>query len=635
MALEPLRIRDLSGGIADGHPAHIPDNCVEAAYNVEFWDGTCGGRRNGSTAVVSALTNAMISNGLFVHTPTASRTTDRLWTLSDATGLLRFYDSAYTGTNPTITDGDIIIYGSGVDWATVHGKLFIAAKRVTSAAAALDRLAVYDGTSVRRVGIAAPTAAPTAANNGVGTYSGARKWRVRLSVQSAGATIRRSEPSAELSFTPSGTGSGVTVTRPGTLEGATHWELEEVGSNGVDWYRIATTLIGTTTHTTTLALTAVATTGILSDDIGDYSLIPSAKYLTVDDDRLIYAGSHEDTTKGSRVAWTPVYSDASGVGNDERAPTDVSGFLDFDSLDGGDITGIRSWNGKVIVFKRGQTHQMVRTGGRSRAYLPDTLSKLHGAIPGSIMEGTDKNSQSCLLFIDQEAGPMMLSAAGLRILLDERMRRLWKTTFNRNAVNAVSCLWHVGKGQGWWHIAGPAANDPNIRWVYESSTEGIVFHTIPQAARAATYFNQFPHFTADTGSATNTNRIIKGDDPTATSDYGTNFRAYVKTKAYQLGGLVRRFAFVSAILEAKASAGLSLTVTFIRDYGLESKATTVWIAPVGSEEFVSVPMDNAFLAECQALSIEFGDPAARAVAAWQVYGWTVPWTMGSSTTGAQ
>lgn len=631
MATEPLRIRDLSGGIADGHPAQIPDTCVTEASNVEFWDGRCGGRRNGSTAVKSSLTNPRA--GMFTHTPSAGAADDRLWTMASA-GDLAYYDSAYTETVPTIAALDNFLASAGVDWATLHGKLFIACDNETSGAVALSRLHVFDGTQVRRVGQAPPAAAPTATDNGVGLYTATRKFRVRFIVMSGSTVLLRSEPSAELTHSPSGTGSGVTVTRPTAVETATHWELEEVGLNGVDWYRTATIVIATTTSTTTIVLPSVSTTGTLSADIGTYALLPSAKYLTVDDDRLVYAADHEDATKGSRVGWTPVGGDSTAVGNDERVPTAVSGFLDFDSLDSGDITGIKGWEGKVIVFKLSQVHQMVRTGSRTRAYLPDTLSRVHGAVPHSIMEGTDRETRSCLLFIDQDAGPMKLGTDGLQILLDERMRRLWKETFNKSATYRVSCVWNAKKGQGWWHIASGSATAPDIRWVYESTTEGITFQTMPNPARTAAYFAGYPHFSADTGTATGTNRIIKGDHETATTDYSTTFRAYLRTKAFQLGNLQKRFTLTAAVLEASALAGVSLTVSIIRDYGRETLNYTASLAPVGSEEYVSVPMDNAAMGEAVAAQIEIGDATARDVAAWQVHGLMATWTPGSPTTGA-
>lgn len=630
-----LRITDLRGGVSDEHPAHVPDGTVVEAWDVDFWDGRCGGRRNGSTSVVGSL--ADVTGGLFVHTPTNAASADRLWRASRTNGgqPFTFYDSAYSGTTPTYspTDDEFNI-SNGLDMASLHGKLFIAVDNQTAADSAIARLRVFDGTVLRRAGQAPPAAAPTAADTGSGTLADARKYRVRFTVQSSGVTLLRSEPSAELSFTPSGSGSAVRVTRPTAVEGATHWELEEVALNGVDWYRIATTAIATTTYDDSLALVAVATTGTLSADIGAYSLPPSAKFLAIDDDRLILLGDHENSANGATAVWTPVKNDPNGVGNDERIDLTVTSRLDFDTGDGGDLTGGIGWQGKVIVFKKHRTYQMVRTSSRQRAYLPDTLSMIYGALPHSIVEATTDAGVSALLFLDAKAGPCIMSGmSGPQPLMGGRLRRKWTETFNASAVIPCSAVFHADKGQVWWHIAAGAWSVPSERWVYDLATGGITFHTLPLPAFAATYFAGAPHFSADTGVGSNTNRIVKGDDPSAISDYGTGFRAYVRSKAYQLGALFRRFGVQAAVLEAQPSAGTTIEAAVIRDYGKERRSVMADLTPEGGESHVTIPLDAQFLSECLALQFEFGDPEARACAAWQVDGLAAAWTLGSPTTG--
>lgn len=634
-ALNPLRITDLSGGIADGHPAQIGDRQVVEAVNVDYWDGKCGGRRNGSASVVSGL--ADVTRGLFVHTPTNNPADDQLWRIDDNTWTR--YSPAFALTTPSVTPADIFVPGnSEVDAVSLHGKLHIACKSTTSGGAALHRIHVYDGATIRRSGLAAPSAAPGVANQGAGALAATeRLYRVRYLDSSAGP-LRRSEPGPEVSFTPNGTSQFVRVTKPSAVsEGETHWEVELSLDRGAHWYRIATVAVGTSTYDDSETITTIAENGIPSEDIGDYSLIPSAKWLTVDNDRLVYAGNHENPLEDGTVGWSVVGSDTSGIGNDERAPADVGGFLKFNVLDGGGITDVIGWEGKVVVFKRHQIHQMIRTGSRLRGYLPDTISMMYGAIPFSVIEGTDRQSRPCILFVDEDAGPMMYGAEGVKILLDENLRKLWKETFNAAATfRKVSAVFHREKGQAWWHIASGVATAPTVRWVYDAATEGITIHTLPGSTVAATLFQGKPHFSRDTADAANTNRIIRGDDPAQTTDYGTQYRAYVVTRAYQLGQLLQKFEIQSAVLEAGALAATTVSVRVIRDYHSAVEASpwrSVSLAPTGASEYIVKPIDDLALGECAAAQLEFGDEVARDVAAWQIHGFALAWGINSPMTG--
>src|SRR5690606_5003066 len=103
-------------------------------------------------------------------------------------------------------------------------------------------------------------------------------------VQSVGTTLRRSEPSASQSFTPSGSGTAARVTKPATIsEGETHWEIE-ASTDNVNFYVIATQAVGTTTYNDS-ADPDTYSDNPLSEDIGDYTLLWSAKFLSVDEDR--------------------------------------------------------------------------------------------------------------------------------------------------------------------------------------------------------------------------------------------------------------------------------------------------------------------------------------------------------------
>lgn len=618
-----IDILDCSRGLSDLYPARLADDQVAAAWDVEFWDGQVCGRRNGSAAVVTGGTPGQAQESLFVHTPTTSASDNRLARATGATpGAVVLYDAAYSPTTPSITPADAFVFSQGVGWASIGGFLFIAAK------SAVDRLHVYDGTVIRRTGLAAP-AAPNVANTGAGSFADARQYRVRYTAQVGGVTVRRSEPSPATAFTPSGTGAAARITKPAAVnEGETHWEVEEIAPSG-DWYRIATVVVATTTYDDTLALSAVASTGVLSADVGDYALEYSARWLAVDEDRLLLGGAHDQAALSARVSWTPLGS-AVGAGNYERLPADVEGFLDFDTLDGGGLTGLVGWEGKVIVFKRGQVHQMVRSSSRLRAYLPDNLSRRHGALPNSIIEGTDVDGLSCLYFLDPEVGPMQLGFRGLRVLAPD-LQRTWKEEVNFAATQVACVGFHPEKQQVWWHVAIGAATKPSRRWMYSVESNGVVYHTIPHPVRSVAVWNGKPHMLLDNPDGV---VLVQGDDPAETTDYGdVEYRAYIRTRAYQKGGLMRRFGVVSGVVEARAATGVSVSITPVKDYGVESRTITVDLTPASAEEFVTKPVDNLYLTDAMSLQFEIGDAAARDSAPWQVHGVTMAVELGAPTTG--
>jgi hypothetical protein len=113
----------------------------------------------------------------------------------------------------------------------------------------------------------------------------------------------------------------------------------------------------------------------------------------------------------------------------------------------------------------------------------------------------------------------------------------------------------------------------------------------------------------------NTSSIHYAD--TGTTDSGTSYRAYVRTKPYVLGDLWTKFGLMAAALLAKASAGATLWIQMIRNFGIETKNVTVSLAPAGSEDHVVKPLDNASMSELNTVQLEYGDEAASSQA-WSI-----------------
>ena len=634
-----FNIKDLRGGEADEQPSTIADNQVAVAQDIDYWRSTLGGRRNGSVLALSLLAAEL--NALIRFQPQAEAE-GTLWTL-DENGAWVYYDTAYAPTPVTPSPADTfdpLQFATGV---TLHGKLFIA-NATESSAVALNRLHVWDGTTLRRTGLAPPVLAPVAANAGSGGVSGTRYYRVRFVVQDvSGAVLRRSEPSPEVTFTPSGSGASIDLTKPATVsEGETHWEVETSGDNA-NWYRIATVLVGTTTYSDVISLPqtiAITTGAVLSADIGDYALQQSYRWVVADRDRIIGFGNFSDPAEGSLVEWTPVGSDTSGVGNDERVPVDSGNTLDLDGEESGDITGAAAFDGRLFAFKLNRVYGLTQTGNREAAYLPQIVSSTYGALPGSVVEGVDARGRAALYFTDPELGPMRLSAEGFEVLA-WHLRDKWQSEVNFAAdYRVVNAVYHPGKGQIWWHLSGLrrtargccpppviAPDWPSFRWVYDVRSGGSSFHTLPRLARDTIFWQGKPMVTAEGGA------LVRCDEDEAPDDYGEPFRAYFVTKAYEPGALVKRVVVRSAMVVGRSiglspgrrlgcatPTGVELSFVIVRDYGIERSEPVLFnLDQVGTEHYVIKTLDASHMAEATTFQIELGDAESVSQSPWALF----------------
>ena len=518
----------------------------------------------------------------------------------------------------TFTDAMNVASGKGyrVQAASIHGKMFLAYD------SAVDRLHVRDAGSanVRRCGLATPAAAPTGANEGAGTFTGTRYYRVRYTVQSAGVTLRRSEPSAVLTFAPSGTGAGVRVTKPATIsESETHWELEASLDNA-NFYVLATTVVGTTTYDDETAYSTGYSDGELSADSGDYTVPPSCKYLVADDDRLLMGGSWEDATLSARVTWTPVYNDP-GEGNDERIPISTDNFLDLDTYEGGELTGLsRTVNGYIYAFKRSAIYQMVRTGIRSQAYQAFCMTKQIGALPGSIIEGLDQNGNPCLYFVDQNLGPHRIGVNGIQAC-GRDILTTWRT-LNVDATVPVLSVFYPYTRQAHWWLATGAGTVPDLKAMLQTDlsrqTEhdgirrGWTTHTgdITAATAVCMFADNIESGAARSYALVPLIGNADGDIllcDTGTDDNGTAYSARIVTAPTMAAGILNRFGIRAGALVAEAATGVSLSVKAIRDFGAETVTSSATLTASGSETDVIVALDTLNVSNCRALQIEFVD----------------------------
>lgn len=621
-------IDDLRGGLndTDSLVSLLPGQC-QIVDNVEFHCASrsdyspLGTRRAGTSAITTPITAGNDVVLLHRHLPSSDQTAAELWTIDidgSLTATVRYKDTAWNVATPVDTIVATSDRGYHIRALSLHGKLFLAFK------SAQDRLHVRDAgsTSIRRVGLAEP-AAPSVANSApAGTYSGTRYFRVRYTVQSGGVTLRRSEPSDVTTFNPSGAKDGAVITKPASIsESETHWEVEASLDN-ILFYRIATVVVGTTTYTDTTAFsTGYAVSGSLSEDVGDYTPLHSAKFIVADDDRVIVGGSWDNDAMSSRVAWTPVLNDP-GVGNDERSPVDTNNFVDLDTREGGELTDLsRTVNGYIFAFKYDQIHQLTRTGLRTRAYTAHTLTKNRGAIEGSVVEGLDHNGAPCLYFLDPRFGPCRIGEGGVQSC-GRDIRNTWNSV-NKGAVVVSRSLFYQDSSQVHWWIATGASTTPDLLIVLHTAEtrqmpNGIrrgwsKFNGNRAAAISCCMFSD--NIEAGTARSLTLKPLIGKIDgtihmcDTGTTDSGTAYNARIRSGPVKISPL-QQFGLVAATTVAKAASGVTVVTKAIRDFGIETKTYDVLLTPAASEDPVVVQQDNFNISECYAVQIEFSDQAS-------------------------
>lgn len=450
-----LRFTSFAGGLNDTDPPHlIGETQLQEAQDVELTQSGGVMRRPGIALAMGPPSTSLEFQLLSRHTPTQALTATEVWAFAINSANFHRSASGTTWTSTANNDASANANLTITDSASFNGKLYIAYKK----AASTDRLNVWDGTSVRRVGISTP-AAPTAADTGTGSYAATvRYYKVQFSYADASSKYTFSDLSAALTFTPSGTGTHARITKPATVDGATRWRIWGSADN-VSYFLLVEQAIGTTTYDDNAAPSTYATTNLgvnyLPAESGEFTPPWSAKYLLVDENRLMIAGAFETSRYASRVGWSSIigtaarqYGETVVVSDDERFPTNF--YLDLDSDEGGEITGMEMLMGSVFVFKRWGIYKLVRTGSIEAPYKPVTISKTIGAISRrSIVSGEDATGNPCLYFLS-ERGPYRLGTSGVEYI-GRNIETTWRTVRKRGYVISPHGVYDpMGGHVRWW-----------------------------------------------------------------------------------------------------------------------------------------------------------------------------------------
>ena len=621
-----LTITSLRGGLNDTDaPNALADDECTVATNVEFFSSMLGERRNGC-GPLTITSSGLDAEGETCHIsqwfPTNKIDTPEFWAIACTPGVSAVWARRdINGVWSAVVPGDPLHFDAPgvyeVQTQALNGKYFFAYR------SAQDRLHLWNGTTFRRTGLAQP-APLTAIDDGLGTFTSIRYYRIRYVEQVSGVVVRRSEPSTTLTFTPSTTGSGAEITRPALLsEGETHWELE-ASLNNADFYKHSVQVTNTTTVWDTTLHTVGYAAGLLSESIGTYQLQKSAKFLTVDGDRLITGGHWTDTTLQSTVTWSPVQNDP-GVGDDERLPFGINNTITLDNYDGGGLTGIvSSTYGSWYAFKWAGIYKFVRTGDLERAYDVITISKTSGAIPGSLVRAVDKSGATYIYFLDPVLGPSRIGPGGLQVI--RGIRKTWGRVYLQAASIVARGLFYPFKQQIHWWVAVDGSDTPNLKLILQSSElqplgPGEVGKGWSLAtgriteARAVAILTEKVSINSVTRSSTRPFIGLTSPDDiqrcdTERTDAGIEYVATVRTHPFLLTGLLRNWGAMEAAVLAVANASYSILVKFIRDFGTETNTlkSAASLAPVGAETLVIKDFDDLVMSEARSIQVEFTDP---------------------------
>lgn len=640
-----LVIADLrSGRNGFDPPWAIKDTECADAVNVHWYGGArIAKRRGGMASTLTTFSSGGPFTGtissLFRHLPSAAQTAAELWAIDDAaTNVVGRMAGATTFTAPTLKDAPT---GNGWDWTatSINGLLILAYKSGQA------RLHCWDGSTVRRMGLAA-TGAPTAADSvGGGAYATVlRYYRQRSTVQVAGITVRRSEPSASVSFTPDGSHASAVVTQATVInEGETHWEVEASTDNAT-FYRIATVAIGTTTYADSAATTTYSSNP-LSALTGVYTLWASVKFLAADQNRLLGFGDFTGANKQARLYISAVIG-SSDIGDAERIDMSaVNSYIDFDESDSGVPIGLAGpVFGTFFVFKDRQTWQITPTGNPQQPYAQLKIAPSIGALHHyAIAVGEDANGSPALYWMSHK-GPYRWSITnGLEYIGRNVEDYVLGAVASINLTATMSVARTVFYGdkrqvEFWW--ATGSSNDCNQGFMYDITTGG--WSRIPSTdayanVRCAVMFantlgaSMSLDLKPYVGQSQAVNRLWKCD--TGATDNTTKYQAYVLTKAYEPGGPGFFGSIGDPALIAQAAAGVTITDTCIGDFGAQIQSGKVDISPTSqgrAETRVEKPiLGTGFAGQLCFIQHQLGDGKA-ADNAWTLERLVVPYSRGQA-----
>jgi hypothetical protein len=496
-----------------------------------------------------------------------------------------------------------------------------------------------------------------------GAITDTRKYRAVVCVLSGSAYLLRSEPSTETAAQGL-VAQQASNSAPGAAPAAeayTSWELQgaTVLDNYATWW-----VLGTAGAAVAIVDNSTSLFGLTpAPELGLHEPPISVKYLQPDDNRLLMAGSYQNTTDAvqqSRVWFTPVLGDLD-IGDDQRIPDTVSGqtnWVDVDAGDdGGEITGFGPGTlGDVLVFKRAQLWRLIRTGNVAAPYIPRPINKSVGTFGyRTVKAGEDAQGQPCVYFAGQR-GPYRVGVGGVEYL-GHTVEDVWSRVNQFSSLHySQHAVYYPDKGQYWLFVSVDGGTVPTVLLVYTVASGGWATYTgmiatatasalLPRAIqepnKGVTIPLGGPH-PAETAAwvpyvATNTNGQIAECDAinpntgvaldtdletwssgSSTWIDGTTYAASITTAplAKHVAG---RLTVTEGALFADAASGVSVSVGLIPDYDTaRTRTASVSLTAEGSGTRILKRIDGCQYAGAKAMQATVGDAAAVA-SQWTVH----------------
>lgn len=600
-------------------PQSLPADIGTVAQNVELIPG-CLGRRRPSTVNVS-MTSGPSGEISYAAVYRPNNAAAQLWAFAGGTTMTAHsFTSAGGWVSRTLTDVTVgtTPYPIAV---TFNDKLFVAFDND------VNRLHCWDGSAFRRVGILKPSA-PTVADTGAGAYAAtARRYRVSFRIMSGSTIVAESELSEAVSFTPSGGGTAARVTKPTTVDSATHWVVWGLIGTSGDTYALYENIsgniaVGTTTYDD--SVNPASYDGAFPTQLGMHIPPTAAKFLITDGSRLLMAGSWkssanpgETVPKVDRVWFTrPV--GASDNGDDETIPntTDQKNWIDVGEKDGDPIVGLAGpIDGVVYVLKIRSVYRLVPTGIDTTPYRQERVCGIGASQSATIVNhrcavvSENVFGQPELYFITKVGAYRISPGSG-----EEYVGNDIADPTTREGPVLVSGLWVPEKRQIWWLESGGDTihvYTPELARRTEDGWEGGWAQYTPTAFDTPTALALFPatggaDFPVMVGSHSASSKVEYFNTSTGSTatDAGGTYTATITSRPMLFEQGTHFGSAENPIVEGAVQNNATPSVSYVVDYGRETRtATAPALTAAGSETRKAVVVEGLEAADAFAVQV--------------------------------
>ena len=510
-----------------------------------------------------------------------------------------------------------------------------------------NRMYVYvPGTGVRLCGLSVSVAA-TVANTGAGAYAATLRYYKVDWVNLTGTVVNaRSELSPSVSFTPSGAGTAARVTKPATLEHATHWRVWGSADNVIYKKISGDIAVGTTTYDDSVNPSAYS--GVFQEAVGTFLPPPGVCRILASGPRLVLAGTTttvapstgETSPSANRVWYTPVLGSLD-QGDDERIPNTGTqkNFIDLSDPPTGDLLELAGpVEGQVYAFSKTQSWRLVPTGDITIPYLTYQISTYLGsnnsntATTRSADVGETETGAPAVYFtnnlgvfrissggdvqlVSHDINPGLLATSTTRGVLSWPSKgRLMVITLLAGTINtAVIYVFHWRLGR----VENGVLRGGWTQWTVPDANVATPILTTAMLHRENSETDVIPYLLL-----TNTTKGYRFNGTTAV-DGVTTYAASLTAAPILATGATSYVRVDNPQIVATAVPGESLRVSATRDFGTETRSALVSLAPDGTETRVVRSVEGLFQGDVTALEITIADPLPTS-AVWQVDYCTVP-----------